>query len=181
MWRGGFRLGLSVSGSFVCRCLTSFAMAPFPHPAHQTGRAIFSHPAFGQGFTSYSASHVCPRTIAAMFPEAGTIPALVQMLVGEPCCSLTPYLELHAQPLTHPIAKVAVDVPSVRLTTGLLRTPRCPRNSGRRHPARRRSYNRGRGPTPGCLDDTACRTGRRTGSRASSSLWCATPSVTSQP
>jgi hypothetical protein len=36
---------------------------------------------------------------------------LVQMLVGEPCCSLTPYLELHAQPLTHPIAKVAVDVP----------------------------------------------------------------------
>jgi hypothetical protein len=75
MWRGGFRLGLSVSGSFVCRCLTSFAMAPFPHPAHQTGRAIFSHPAFGQGFTSYSASHVRPRTIAATFLEAGTIPA----------------------------------------------------------------------------------------------------------
>jgi hypothetical protein len=51
MWRGGFRLGLSVTGPFGRRCLTSFAMAPFPHPAHQTGRAVFRHPAFGQGCT----------------------------------------------------------------------------------------------------------------------------------
>ena len=51
MWRGGFRLGISVSGPFGCRCLTSLAMAPFPHPAHQTGRAVFRHPAFGQGCT----------------------------------------------------------------------------------------------------------------------------------
>jgi hypothetical protein len=29
MWRGEFKL-------------------PFPHPAHQTGRAVFPHPAFGQ-------------------------------------------------------------------------------------------------------------------------------------
>src|ERR1017187_9225368 len=75
MWRGGFRLGLSVSGPFGCRCLTSLAMAPFPHPAHQTGRAVFPHPAFGQGCTSYAASHVRPRTIAAMFVEAGVSPA----------------------------------------------------------------------------------------------------------
>ncbi len=26
MWRGGFRLGISVSGPFGCRCLTSLAM-----------------------------------------------------------------------------------------------------------------------------------------------------------
>ena len=41
MWCGGVRLGISVSGPFGCRCLTSLAMAPFPHPAHQTGRAVF--------------------------------------------------------------------------------------------------------------------------------------------
>lgn len=46
MWRGGLRLGLSVSASFVWRCLTSLAITPFPHPARQTGRADFPHPAF---------------------------------------------------------------------------------------------------------------------------------------
>jgi hypothetical protein len=75
MWRGGFRLGLSVSGSFVCRCFTSLAMLRFHIPHIKPGRAVFRHPAFGQGFTSYSASHVHPRTIAATFLEAGTIPA----------------------------------------------------------------------------------------------------------
>ena len=35
MWRGGFRLGILGSGPFGCRCLTSLAMAPFPHPAHK--------------------------------------------------------------------------------------------------------------------------------------------------
>ena len=59
VWRGGFRLGLSVSGPFGCRCLTSFAIAPFPHPAHQTGRAVFPHPAFGQGYT-----HILLHTFA---------------------------------------------------------------------------------------------------------------------
>ena len=29
MWRGGFRLGLSVSATFVWRCLINRAMAPF--------------------------------------------------------------------------------------------------------------------------------------------------------
>jgi len=30
-----FRWGLSVADPFVCRCLTSSAMLPFPHPAHR--------------------------------------------------------------------------------------------------------------------------------------------------
>jgi len=51
MWRGGGRLGISVSAPFVWRCLTGAALAPFPHPAHRTGRADFPHPALGQGFT----------------------------------------------------------------------------------------------------------------------------------
>src|SRR3954462_11143097 len=42
MWRGDGRLGISVSAPFVWRCLTGAALAPFPHPAHRTGRADLS-------------------------------------------------------------------------------------------------------------------------------------------
>ena len=51
MWRGGFRLNISVAASFVWRCLSGSAMTPFPHPAHRTGQADFPHPALGQDFT----------------------------------------------------------------------------------------------------------------------------------
>ena len=39
MWRGGCRLHISVSASFVWRCLSSSTVTPFPHPAHRTGQA----------------------------------------------------------------------------------------------------------------------------------------------
>ena len=45
MWRGGGRLNISVSASFVRRCLSGSTVTPFPHPAHRTGRADFPHPA----------------------------------------------------------------------------------------------------------------------------------------
>jgi hypothetical protein len=51
MWRGGCRLNISVSASFVWRCLSGSAMTPFSHPAHRTGQANLSHPALGQDFT----------------------------------------------------------------------------------------------------------------------------------
>ena len=51
MWRGSCRSNLSVAASFVWRCLNSSTMAPFPHPAHRTGRAALPHPALGQDFT----------------------------------------------------------------------------------------------------------------------------------
>src|SRR3954462_1234053 len=51
MWRGGGRLGMSVSAPFVWRCLSGSTMAPFPHPAHRTGHADFPHPALGQDVT----------------------------------------------------------------------------------------------------------------------------------
>jgi hypothetical protein len=38
VWRGGFRLGLSVSGPFGCRCLTSFAVLRFHTPLIKPGR-----------------------------------------------------------------------------------------------------------------------------------------------
>jgi hypothetical protein len=40
MWRGGCRSNISVAASFVWRCLTGSAMAPFPHPAHRYGRGL---------------------------------------------------------------------------------------------------------------------------------------------
>src|SRR6201987_1992236 len=40
-----------LSASFVWRCLSGSAMAPFPHPAHRTGQADLPHPALGQDFT----------------------------------------------------------------------------------------------------------------------------------
>jgi len=44
-------VNISVTASFVWRCLSSSAMTPFPHPAHRTGQADFPHPALGQDFT----------------------------------------------------------------------------------------------------------------------------------
>jgi hypothetical protein len=111
MWRGGFRLGLSVSGPFGCRCLTSLAMAPFPHPAHQTGRAVFPHPAFGQGCTD-----MLLHTFAHEQSSLGSLKLvqaqlLVQVFIVKALLSITLYLELRAQPLAHPMADMAVDVP----------------------------------------------------------------------
>ena len=61
MWRGGGRLGLSVSAPLVWRCLNSRAIAPFPHPAHRTGRALLTHPALGQDITpSHTEGHEQP-------------------------------------------------------------------------------------------------------------------------
>ena len=48
MWRGGGRVGLSVAAPFVWRCPNNLTIAPFPHPAHRTGRADFPHPALFQ-------------------------------------------------------------------------------------------------------------------------------------
>jgi len=51
MWRGGGRSNISVSASFVWRCLSGSTVAPFPHPAHRTGHADLPHPALGQALT----------------------------------------------------------------------------------------------------------------------------------
>ena len=59
MWRGGGRSDISVAAPFVWRCLSGSTVAPFPHPAHRTGRADFPHPALGQD------SRLRPRHVAA--------------------------------------------------------------------------------------------------------------------
>ena len=73
------------------------------------------------------------------------------------------------------------DRPPVRPASGPARTPRCPRTSGRRSPARRRSHGSGRRPTPGRPRGTPCRTAHRTDSRATPSLWHVTPPGVSEP
>src|SRR3990172_10237229 len=51
MWRGGLGFGLLPFQGFpVCGAI-SLSHAPFPHPAHRTGRAVLPHPALGQGLT----------------------------------------------------------------------------------------------------------------------------------
>jgi hypothetical protein len=85
-------------------------MAPFPHPAHQTGRAVFPHPAFGQGFSDmllHTFAHEQLR-LGSLKPEQSQL--LVQVFGMESFLSITLHLELHAQPLTHPMADVAVDI-----------------------------------------------------------------------
>ena len=39
MWRGCFRLNISVAASFVWRCLSGSTLAPFPIPLIEPGRA----------------------------------------------------------------------------------------------------------------------------------------------
>jgi pimeloyl-ACP methyl ester carboxylesterase len=44
-------LCIAVAAPFGRRCPMSQTMAPFPHPAHRTGRADLPHPALGRDFT----------------------------------------------------------------------------------------------------------------------------------
>src|ERR1700757_3630132 len=85
--------------------------APVPHPAHQTGRADFPHPAFGQGLLNGYSHTVAHEQLPLRSLKLVESQLLVQVLVGEAVPPLARYLELRAQPLTHPIASVAVDVP----------------------------------------------------------------------
>ncbi len=57
------RLAVAETGPFGCRCLNSPPCAPFPLPAHQTGRARFGHPAFVK-------EDSCFRTRATLFAWA---------------------------------------------------------------------------------------------------------------
>jgi hypothetical protein len=78
---------------------------------HKSGRADFPHPAFGQGLSNSDSHTVAHEPLALRSLKLVQPQLLVQVLVRESSRSLTLHLELRAQPLTHPIASVAVDVP----------------------------------------------------------------------
>ncbi len=79
MWRGGCRLNISVAASFVWRCLSGSAMAPFPHPAHRTEHADLPHPALGQELTL---SRATPSAVSDHLSE----------LIGFPISKVLPYV-----------------------------------------------------------------------------------------
>ena len=80
-------LAWSVADPFGCRCPNVLHHAPFPPPAHQTGRADFPHPAFGQGFMrSPTERCVCPREVGpSRVRHAGKSQGTVKIPVPAAC------------------------------------------------------------------------------------------------
>ena len=69
-WCGGLGFGITLCLGFPVCVLISVCHAPFPPPAHQTGRADFPHPAFGQGITfspTRSCAFVCSIASGQVF------------------------------------------------------------------------------------------------------------------
>ena len=114
MWRGGCRSNISVAASFVWRCLSGSAMAPFPHPAHRTGQADFPHPALGQDFTlsratpSAASGHLS-ELIGCPISRSFTTYCVCLELRSLPSTGVT-RLPRYYEPLRHPRA------PSLSLT-----------------------------------------------------------------
>jgi hypothetical protein len=110
MWRGGCRLNISVSASFVWRCLSGSAMTPFPHPAHRTGRADLPHPALGQDLTPLL-SRATPSAVSEPFAEFIGFPisqvlhhyCVCLELRSLPSTSVTRF-QRYYEPLRHPRA-----------------------------------------------------------------------------
>ena len=72
VWRGDVRLSMSVSAPFVWRCLSGSAVAPFPHPAHRTGRADLSGSSAIAGFRPHGSHRAAlPQWALQKGPEAG--------------------------------------------------------------------------------------------------------------
>ena len=96
MWRGGCRSNISVSASFVWRCLSGATMTPFPHPSHRTGHEDFPHPALGQDSRLHP-RHVVPKPAQAHEPE---VPVKVREWIRPALAS--PDRVLEAQPPAQP-------------------------------------------------------------------------------
>ena len=106
-----FRLGISVSGPFVRRCLTSLAMLRFHTPLIKPG-GRFSR----TRLSDKAVLHILLHTFAHEQSSLGSLKLvqaqlLVQVFIVKALLSITLYLELRAQPLAHPMADMAVDVP----------------------------------------------------------------------
>src|SRR6266436_5389560 len=110
MWRGDARLSMSVPASFVWRCLSDSAVAPFPHPAHRTGHADFPHPALGQDFTP-SLSRATPSAVSEHSSELIGCPISRSFATYCVCLELRSLpstgvtrLQRYYEPLRHPKA-----------------------------------------------------------------------------
>src|SRR5260370_4151670 len=107
MWRGCCRPNISVSASFVWRCLSGSTVTPFPHPAHRTGRADLPHPALGQDLTRLL-SRATPSAVSEPFAEfigcrSFTTYCVCLELRSLPSTGIT-QLQRYYEPLRHPKA-----------------------------------------------------------------------------
>ena len=78
--------------------------APFPDPAHQTGRADLPHPAFG---TRVLLS-LRPRQVVLKVGQPGYSKPLIKIVVGKLILDPPLYLVLSSQPLAQPASNVAI-------------------------------------------------------------------------
>src|SRR6516165_179103 len=108
MWRGGIRRGGSVAAPFVWRCPSTRAIAPFPHPAHRTGRADLPHPALGQDITLARATPSAVPEHFAKFDRLPNLRVLTASCVGPELRPLSSTgvtrLPRYYRPLRHPRA-----------------------------------------------------------------------------
>ena len=105
-----FRLGLSVSGSFVRRCLTSLAMLRFHTPLIEP-----DVPFSGIRLSDKKTSRFRPRSIPRSVAQADEPQRFVQVLVRVSCGTLSCPLVLPPKPLTEPLPRMAVNG-SIRVT-----------------------------------------------------------------
>src|SRR5438270_3233549 len=106
MWRSGGRPNISVAAPFVWRCLTSSAVALFPHLAHRTGHADFPHPALGQDVPAGR-----PRLAAPTRGQAYETVMPVEVREWISPAPASPDLVLVAQPPAQPHGGVIVERP----------------------------------------------------------------------
>ena len=72
VWRGGLGFGLLRCQGFPVRGAISDCHAPFPHPAHRTGRADFPHPALLQNLRSSLSARPCGWWTVGTTPASRT-------------------------------------------------------------------------------------------------------------
>jgi hypothetical protein len=104
MWRGSIRLRLTGAAPFVWWCPNTFALNPFPHRAHRTGRADCQ---IGSRTRPYAFAHASLRlALSGVRYRSTHRDARVDMRAPA-----SPDLRLVAQPPTQPRRRVAVERP----------------------------------------------------------------------
>jgi len=78
--------------------------APFPDPAHQTGRADLPH----LGFRTRVLLSLRPRQVVPIVGQPDYSELLIKILVGKPILDPPLYLVLSFQPLAQPTSNVAI-------------------------------------------------------------------------
>ena len=112
VWRGGFRSNISVSASFVWRCLSGSTMTLVSTPRSSNRTCRFPASGSRTRTSRLRPRHVAPKRAQAYEPE---VPVKVREWIGPALAS--PDLVLDAQPPAQPHRCVAVERP-IRFADG---------------------------------------------------------------